>query len=270
MPARVFIHMLCVLSVFAASVAAGQDQKLTADQIVEKHLEAIGGRQALAKFKTRVAIGTIKKENEPEGQMAVMSELPNRLSVFYAFRDYDFHMIYDGSEPSIRPVMPRTVSNITDKLQEMLASGLMFNSISLYNLIDSSTPATLKFENKGTKKVGGRPAYVVQLKAGKGTPMKLYFDTESFMWLRTDYGSASASKQMGTFTNDVENQGAAEATVDFYIETSDFRDVDGLKLPFRFEQVMTSPILLQKAVGTIVGTIREYRHNEPIDPKMFQ
>jgi len=270
MQVRIFARLLCFLCVLSASVAAGQDQKLSANQIIEKHLEAIGGRQALAKFKSRVAIGTIKKENEPDGQMIVMSELPNRLSAFYGFRDYDFRMIYDGSKALIRPALPREVSVITDKYQEILASGLMFNGISLYNLLAAGAAGDLKVEAKGMKKVAGKPAYVIQLKPQKGSAAKLYFDADTFMWVRTDFGSASVSRQMGTFTNGVVNQGGSETTVDFYIETSDFRDVDGVKLPFKFEQVMTSPILRQKAVGTIVGTIREYRNNELIDPKMFQ
>ncbi len=263
----VFLFLACV---FAAGVVSGQDQKLTADQIVEKHLEAVGGRATLAKFKTRVALGTIKKENEPEAQMAIMSESPNHLSVFYGFRERDWRLIYDGTKAFVRPALPRTLSNLSDKYQEMLGSGLMFNGISLYNLIDASAPGELKFESKGTKKVGGKPAYIVQLKTHKGVQIRLYFDTESFMWVRTDYGSASVSQQMGGFTNDVVNQAGAESTVDFYIETSDFREVDGVKLPFRFEQFVTAPILNQKATGTIVGTIREYHHNEGIDPKMFQ
>jgi hypothetical protein len=90
------------------------------------------------------------------------------------------------------------------------------------------------------------------------------------MWVRTDYGKVSFSRELRGFTNDVVNQAGSEITIDFYIETSDFRDVDGVKLPFKFEQVMTSPILRQKSVGTITGTIREYQHNIPIDPKMFQ
>ena len=270
MKAQFFTALLSLTFVFTAGVATGQEEKLTGEQIVEKHLEAAGGRAALAKFKNRVALGTIRKENEPEGQMAVMSELPNRLSVFYGFRDYDLHMIFDGSRAFVRPALPREVSNLTDKYQEMLGSGFMFNSISLYNLIANGAPGEFKFESKGTKKVGGRQTYVVQAKSRKGAQVKLYFDAESFMWVRTDYGSASVSKQMGTFTNDVVNQGGSETTADFYIETSDFREVDGVKLPFRFEQLMTSPIMRQKAIGTIIGIIREYRHNEGIDPKMFQ
>ncbi|MFL6209937.1 MAG: hypothetical protein ACJ74W_13855 [Pyrinomonadaceae bacterium] len=263
------ICLLLLLCVCATNVLAADDQ-LTADQIINKHLEAVGGRAALAKFKTRVALGTIKKESEPEGKLAVMSEAPNRLSVFYGFRDYSLHMIYDGGTAFIRPALPRQVSTLTDKYQEMLASGLMFNSISLYNLLITSAPAALKLEAKGTKKVNGRPAYVVQVKPPKGSLMKLYFDTETFMWVRTDYGKASVSSQLGTFTNDVVNQGGSELTVDFYIETSDFRVVDGVKLPFKFEQVLTAPILRQRATGTITGTITEYQHNIKIDPAMFQ
>ncbi|MDT7807086.1 MAG: zinc protease [Acidobacteriota bacterium] len=263
------LFLLLCLCVSGASVK-GDEKGPTADEIINKHLEAVGGRAALAKFKTRVALGTIKKEDEPEGKMAIMSEAPNRLSVFYGFRDYSLQMIYDGKGAYIRPALPRQVSYLTDKYQEMMASGLMFNGISLYNLLAASEPGTLKFEAKGTKKVDGRTAYVVQVKPPKGSAMRLYFDTETYMWVRTDYGKASVSKEMGTFTNDVVNQGGSELTVDFYVETSDFRDVDGVKLPFKFEQVMTAPIMRQKATGTIIGTIREYQHNVKIDPNMFQ
>jgi hypothetical protein len=268
---RILTPLFLLLCLCASGASAKGDEKgPTADEIINKHIEAVGGRAALARFKTRVAVGTIKKEDEPEGRMAIMSEAPNRLSVVYDFRDYTFRMVYDGKSASVRPALPRQVSYLTDKFQEMMASGLMFNDISLYNLLATSEPGALKFEAKGTKKVDGRAAYVVQVKPPKGPAMKLYFDTETYMWVRTDYGKASVSKEMGTFTNDVVNQGGSELTVDFYVETSDFRDVDGVKLPFKFEQVMTAPILRQKATGTIIGTIKEYQHNIKIDPNMFQ
>jgi len=265
---RNILSIICVLFIVTASVPA--QEKLTADQIVEKHLAAVGGRAAMAKFKTRVAVGTIKRENEVAGQMAVMSEYPNRLSIFYGFRDFDLQMIYDGNKAFFRPALRRDLAPLADKYQEMLASGLMLNSISLYNLIANSPAGELKFESKGTKKVAGKPAYVVQIKTSGGTQMKLYFDSENFMWVRTDYGSTSVARQMGTFTNDVVNQGGTETTFDFYVETSDFRDVNGVKLPFRFVQVLSAPFISQKAIGTVMGEIKEYKHNEGIDPKMFQ
>ncbi len=265
-----FLFIVMLLLAGGATAVAAQDQKLTAEQIIEKHLTAIGGRETLAKFKTRVASGTVRKENEPDAQFAVMSEAPNRLSAVYVFRDYDLRLIFDGKSARIAPSFARQYGPLAAKYEEIVASGLMFNQMSLYNQIASTEPGKLKFEAKGSKKVDGRLAYVVQVQPNKGTANKLYFDAETFMWVRTDYGKVSFSRELREFTNEVANQAGSEVTIDFYIETTDFRDVDGVKLPFKFVQVMTSPILRQKSIGTVVGSVREYRHNIDIDPKMFQ
>lgn len=264
------IAVTFALSAMFLSPVRAQDEKLTADQILEKHLAAIGGREALGRLKTRVAAGTVRKDDEPNARFAIMSEAPNRLAAVYVFRDYDLRMVYNGKTARIAPSFARQYGPLTTKYEEMISSGLMFNQISLYNALTSSAPAEFQFEAKGTKKIAGRPAYIVQAKPKKGATLRLYFDAETFMWVRTDFGKLQFSRELREFSNDVVNQAGSEVSIDFYIETSDFREVDGVKLPFKFEQVMTSPILRQKSVGTVVGTIQEYKHNIQIDPAMFQ
>jgi hypothetical protein len=259
-----------LLGFTASTAVADNPQALTAADIINKHLVAVGGKEALAKLKSRVAIGTVRKENEPEVKMAIVSESPNRVSALYIFERFDFQLTYDGKKSFVRgPVFPRDFSPIQDKYNEMLSSGVMFNSISLYNLLLDGESNGAKFEAKGTKKIKDRLAYVVEVKKGKATA-RLYFDAENFMWVRTEYGRANVSKSIQPFTNDVVSHADDEMTVDFYFDTSDFREVDGVKLPFKFEQVITYPILRQKRAGSMVGTIVEYQHNVPIDPKMFQ
>jgi hypothetical protein len=152
----------------------------------------------------------------------------------------------------------------------MLASGLMFNDVTLSNVLTEGEANGVKFVAKGTKNLHGRPAYVVEVKRGRGEALRLYFDAENFMWVRTDYGRVTISKQLGAFTNDIVSHAEDDTDVDFYIETSDFRNVDGIKLPFKFEQVVTYPILQQKIVGIITGTIKSYAHNVPIDQQSYQ
>ena len=263
--------LLLLWFVTNASPATDDKQSLTAAEIINKHLEAVGGKQALAKLKSRVAIGTVRKENEPEVRMAIVSESPNRVSAVYVFERFDWHLTFDGKKSFVRggPPFPRDFTPIQDKYNEMLSSGLMFNSISLYNLLLDSESNGVKFEAKGTKKIKDRLAYVVEVKKGK-VSARLFFDAENFMWVRTEYGRASTSKSIQPFTNESVSHADDEMSVDFYFETSDFREADGVKLPFKFEQVITYPILKQKRAGTISGTITEYQHNVLIDPKMFQ
>ncbi len=261
------IAVFILLSVWSLSSA---QQSMTASEIINKHLAAVGGKDKLARIKTRVAIGTVKKETEAAAELAIFSELPNRMSANYRFEKYDWRLRYDGSKAVFFPPISRKLYVITDKFSEMLASGLMFNSVTVSNVLTEGESNGVKFEAKGIKKLHGRPAYVVEAKYGKGEAARLYFDAENFMWLRTDYGHVTVSKQMGAFTNDVVSHAEDEIGIDFYIETSDFRDVDGIKLPFKFEQVVTYPILQQKVVGTITGTIKSYAHNVPIDAQSFK
>lgn len=264
------LPLLLLLAAPAGRALAGDDRpSLSAEEIIAKYLAASGGKEAMSKFKSRVAIGTFKKEGDPETQMAIMSEAPDRLAAVYVFPNYDWRLVHAGGKTIIRPQFPRQVAPIEDKYRQMLASGLMYNGIPLQNLL-LAPPADVKFTAKGTKKVKGREAHVVEVKRGREPAVRLFFDAETFMWVRTEFGRAQVTRQMGTFTNDVVNQSASETGVDFYVETSDFREVDGVKLPYRVEMVVTSPILREKSAGTLVGNIREYRHNVSVDPGMFQ
>ena len=263
-----------LLSLLLPVVASAQQpqgsQNLTAAEIINRHLQAVGGREALARFRTRVAIGTVKKDNEPDARMAIMSEGNNRVSAVYALRNTTWQMTYDGNAAIFRPAFPRAATVIESKYREMIASGLMFNGIALYNLLLRGEQNDVTFQAQGTRRHRERQTYIVEARRGRETIARLYFDAENFMWVRTDFGRINMSRPMEGFTNDIVSQGDSERTFDFYVETSDFREVDGVRLPFRFEHTVTAPIIRQRSASTIVGTITEYRHNIEIDPQMFR
>jgi hypothetical protein len=264
---RPLFSLLIMLALAAMATAADDKDKLSAAEIINKHLAAVGGKETLKKFKSRVAIGTARKDNDTAAPVAIMSEAPNRVSAIYQFEGFNWQLLYDGSKATMRPVLTRANAPVFEKYEEMLATGTLFNGMSLDNVL-TQDDSNVKFEAKGTKKVKGRPAYTVEMRRGKDRAV-LYFDTETFMWVRTDYGSVRISREMTGFTNAIESKDQ-ETTFDFYVETSDFKEMDGVRLPYKLEIVATAPILKQKNVGTIVATIKEYHHNVQIDPKMFQ
>jgi hypothetical protein len=266
--------MLIVISFgWLVNHAVARDDKkpeLKAEEIIAKHIAAIGGKEALAKIKSRVAVAVVKKETDPDARSAIMSEAPQRLSAVMVFPQYDWRLFYDGSKSFFQPGLGKEFSVLEDQYRRMLASGAMFNSISLFNVVQNPAPSD-KFEAKGIKKVSGRQAYVVELSRANQATIKLYFDAENFYWLRTEFGSVTlplrSSKQL---SNNAGSLAQENPTVDFVLETSDFREVDGLKLPFKFTMTCTTPIMRQRISGTITGTISQYQHNVAIDPKMFQ
>jgi hypothetical protein len=266
---RLTISLSLIMFLGTAVVILAGDDKLTGADIVSKHLAAAGGKETLMKFKSRIAIGTARKEDDAAAPVAIVSEAPNRVSAIYQFVDFNWQLTYDGDKPIFSPMLTRANAPIMQKFHDMLSTGTFFNGISLYNVLLAGESNGVKFEAKGTKKVQGRPAYIVEMKRPKSEAIRLYFDTETFMWVRTDYGSVRLTRELGAFTNAAESKDQ-ERTYDFYVETSDFKSVDGVKLPFKLEIVATAPLLKHKNVGTIIATISEYRHNVAIDPKMFQ
>lgn len=264
---RIFA-LLCVCALTLAAVA--REDKLTAEEILKKHLDAIGGKEAATKFKSRIASGTIKKENDPERKFTIASE-PNKIAALFYFQQYDWRLIFDGAKPHTRPEFNREYGMINNKYQEAIASGLMFNDASLFNVVVNGAAEGAKFEAKGTKKVMGKQAYVVEYrKDKKSSPLRLYFDTETFMWVRTDFGRATLTKGVGQFTNDAQIQEDQSAAVDIYVETSDFREVDGVKLPFQLNFTVTAPIIRNTFFSNLKATITEYKHDMNIDPKVYQ
>jgi hypothetical protein len=97
----------------------------------------------------------------------------------------------------------------------------------------------------GKSKIGYREVFVLDLQPATGAVVRIYFDTQTYLPVRV---------------NTVELLGTISTPVEIYLD--DYREVDGVKYPFSLTQSF--------ARLTLVFTVKEIKHNVPIDPKVFE
>lgn len=239
-----------LLSVLLVPMVATPAAAQTADDVIEKHLAAMGGREALAKLTTRHATGTITiatPNGELSGPVELFSKLPNKTRAY---------MVLDLSAMGMNEKM--TLDQKFDG-----TSGWALNSLQgdtqitgnqLDNMRNASFPNPLlnykaagaKIELLPNETLAGKPVIVLRITPKAGSVAKLYLDAATYLAVRT----------VATI-----NVPQAGGDVEQVAEASDYRTVDGVKVPFK--TVNSSPM----QTATIVLT--KVEHNVVIDDSIF-
>lgn len=240
---------LLTLSLIPALSGAAHSQTLTADQVAEKHLAAMGGRDLLTKLTTRKATGTISL-GTPMGDLAgtveMIAKAPNKLSATIAV---DLTALGGPGEMVIRQIFDGTTGWSLNSMQgdtpltgdQLEGSRNAYFPTPLLNY--KTTGATLTME--ASQKVNGRDAHVLVLTPKTGRPSKLFFDAQTFLLVRSS--NSASNPQVGE--------------VEQISEPSDYRDVDGLKVAFS---------MTQSAAGqTITMKFTKVEQNIAVDDGVF-
>jgi len=228
---------------------AGPAFAQTADEIIEKHLTAIGGRENLAKLTSRVMTGAITlatPAGDITGTVEVSAKAPNKarslvkvdLSAFGA-GELTFDQRFDGTVGYVIDTMNGN-RDVTGTQLENMRNQLFPTPFLTYK--ETGTKA----EILGREKVGDRDVNVVQLTPTTGSPSKQYFDVQDSMLLKI--ATTVNVPQLGQ-------------DVDQVVEFSDYRAVDGVKIPYTIKS--TNPL------QTFTITVKTVEHNKEIDDKSF-
>lgn len=220
----------------------------TVDEIVERHLKAIGGRAALGKLTSRSITGTITLTTpvgELSGPIEVLNQTPNKSRQLITLDltslgagQMVFDQRFDGTTGFVIDSLQGNREITGGQLESM--KNEMFPS-SFLNYKQSGI--TLKLGGK--EKVGDRDAYVLIVEPKGGWSVRQYFDAESYLVIRAV--STGEAPQIGQF----------EQTTDLL----DYRDVDGVKMPFQIKASSTAQ--------SFVVTVSKVEHNVAIDPSLF-
>lgn len=211
----------------------------TVPEILARYVQAIGGKAANEKIKTRTSKGTIElSPMNVKGTFESFAAAPNKSFVITSLAGIgEIIEGFDGTTAwSVNPLS----GNRDKEGEELSQAKISYNFYRDINL-DKLYP---KMELKGTEKVGGADAYVIVGTSGDLPSETFYFDTKSGLLVRQD--STVSTPEGKTSTKS-------------YFE--DYRDVDGVKLPFK-----TRSMLPQFEVITI---FTEIKHNVVIEDAKF-
>ena len=221
----------------------------TADEIIEKHLAASGGREAMARINSRISTGTISLTTpvgDLKGTIEVSQKRPNKTRTLIKIDaaaigggQITSDQRFDGNAGYMLDSFNGNRDITGDQLEAMKAGTF---PTPFLNYKESGMTVALA----GQEKVNGRDASVVQLKPKTGPGVKAYFDAENFMLVKT------------IITVNVPQLGGP---IDQVVEFSDFRDVDGVKIPYVTQS--------SNPVQTVVATVSDVKQNVDIDDNTF-
>jgi hypothetical protein len=246
------MRRLAIPTVIASAVmaaTAGLAQTQTADEIVEKHLAALGGRPALAKLTSRHTTGTVTisvQGNDISGPYSQWTKAPNKSRMFLTI---DTAPLGGPGE--------MTIDQRFDGTSGVMINSMLGDSVITGNQLDNMrndgfpTPM-LTYKDRGWKiavlpreKVDGLEMIVLESTPKAGSAARLYIDPATFLVARAV--SRISTPELGEFEN----------RLDF----SDYRVVDGVKIAFH--TVNTIP------VQTVTFKIAKVAHNVAIDDATF-
>ena len=272
-------RLMALAFVLLCGLQGANGQKLKTEEIIAKHLQAIGGAETLQSVTTRLVTGTaVATFKEPGtgqvgGRVVLASEGPKNMvaMVFDNATNYPHEKVgFDGKDVSTSYASPGARSTLGDFLwtyKAVVKQGVFGGSLSqAWPLLDI-TKTKVKVESGGTKKIDDRQMY--QLKfypSGTDVRVTILLDAETFQHVRTEY-YRSVVAQMGRTPENSANE--SESRYKVVEDFSDFKKEGGLTLPhsYKISIEITSRQGDFRADWTMA--LSEFQFNQRIDPTSF-
>jgi photosynthetic reaction center cytochrome c subunit len=215
-----------------------QQANPTAEQIIDKYYEAIGGAAAIDKLKSRVMKGTLIANNGNELGYELYQSGPDSVVAVLNAQTGVFERGFDGAEGWEKSA--RGIRKMADgEVYYLRRYPNLYQDIKLKGQFSRVTFG-------GKQKIDDRDVYLLRATATNGKREALFFDAVTGLLVRR---STSTTTPVGNIPEQV----------DF----SDYRDVDGMKLPFTIRTSVVDPTY------SVVRKFTEIKLNVPIDPKRF-
>ncbi len=211
----------------------------TADQIIEKYVQASGGKAAIEKATSRVTKGTFEiPAMGASGPIETYAKAPNKTVMIITFPGFGtIQQGYNGQAGWAQEPTSGMRDLSGAELGYTKRGAEFYQPLKLKELYPKMTVT-------GKQKVGSGDAYVVVMTPADGKPEKWYFDVQTGLLSRVDVELESP-----------------QGTMPFEIYFEDYKDVEGMKMPFTTRQ--TSPAI------SFTIRVEDVKNNVPIDDAKF-
>lgn len=220
---------------------------ITVDELHSKILAATGGEANWRKLSSRIT--TSSSDLEQQGVKATSTswaKAPNKTATETKMTAIGKEIAtgweyFDGTESEEAYSFSPTEKLSGKRLEDVKLSAdfhSMLDWRSKYKTITISRIA----------KVGDEEAYVVVFEPEKGTKFTEYYSTKTFLMLKREGVIASSTSSM---------------QIPYSVIYSDYRDVDGIKMPFKMVNSSSSS-------GDVVTQITSVKHNVEIEDSLFK
>src|ERR1700723_2805121 len=211
----------------------------TGEQVLDRYVQAIGGRAAWMKLNSRVSKGTIEipAMNNLSGTVEIHEKAPNLMLAVINLGGAAFEQGFDGNVG--------WSDNPRDGLRELSGGELddARREANFYHAVELKKNYT-KMTVTGIEKVDDHDTYAVEATRAEGAPDRIYFDTQSGLMVRS-VNQRNTSDGVTEFTADVDN----------------YTEVDGVKLPFTVRQTSAS--------AAFIIQFTEVHHNLQLTDSQF-
>jgi tetratricopeptide (TPR) repeat protein len=212
----------------------------TVDELLARYVQAMGGEKAIKAVNTRVIKGTLDIPGVSRGgsfetyQLAPDKILTiNQAHPFGTIKvGYNGRTAWTQTAAGMRPV--RNPADIAAIQREADMYGPLRLKITYP-----------KISMPGLSQIGYREVYVLDLQPKTGAVERLYLDAKTYLPVRI---------------NTVRKLGDVNAPVEIYLD--DWKAVDGIQFPFSISH--------RFAKTTLSFTVKEIKHNVPVDASLFE
>lgn len=272
-----FRSLACVMFLIAGSVAASS-QDLKVEEIIAKHLNAVGTKDVRDSVKTLIAAGASEFETSAPvvrggGKAIVVSDPTNFYFVLgLNSKEYPSEKVgfFNGqaSLPYINAGNRSLLGIFLNEHGRLLSDGLFAGSMSLGWILNDPEHRKAHFKSAGTKKIDGKKLYAIDYSSASGGSnefsVRLYFD-ESFNHVRTEY-KREIQRGQGTFGQANQQANARMQLIEIF---SDFRTVDGMTLPYVYRVTFQSNSNSSEYMNHWGIRVAQYYFNQKLAPDFF-